>query len=468
VTAIHNTRLERLKRLERLLPRGTASVQSCLEGARLLAILGDAYVGENEKARRRALQRDLDELVKAGRIEAANPGGKPLRYRRLLEEPDDDPAVWQYTLKQIRDLVAEAVPARRLDRLWQRLLTEIDEPMLDETRVRILPDTLRLQPVELYPEVLGAVIEALAKQRVLKVLYEDARLVRGEAVLHPQALIQRGPIPYLFALKNDESEPVRLYALHRMIRAEALMQVCARAADGFDLDRAIAGGQADFGQGDTIVECLEPGQTHPVIFFDRAARCFPVHGMRDGADMIGRAPAAAADDVEEPRLRPLLDLLGHLIRRHVVTAHLVGQPGVRMKGGVGLGDTRHILDMRSEQIRAQGAVESDREGLDVAKAVVKGFDGLAGEGAPGGVRNRARDHDRQDDAVFLEDLIDRERGGLGVERVEDGLDQDDVDIRGDERSGRLGIDLDKLVEIRVACARVVDVRRDAGGLAGRA
>lgn len=71
--------------------------------------------------------------------------------------------------------------------------------------------------------------------------------MRGEAVLHPQALIQRGPIPYLFALKNDESEPVRLYALRRMIRAEALMQVCARAADGFDLDRAIAGGQADFG-----------------------------------------------------------------------------------------------------------------------------------------------------------------------------------------------------------------------------
>lgn len=64
------------------------------------------------------MQRDLDELVKAGRIEAANPGGKPLRYRRLLEEPDDDPAVWQYTPKQIRDLVAEAVPARRLDRLW--------------------------------------------------------------------------------------------------------------------------------------------------------------------------------------------------------------------------------------------------------------------------------------------------------------------------------------------------------------
>lgn len=252
MAAVHNTRLERLERLKGLLPRGTASAQSCPDGARLLAMLGDAYAGENEKARRRALQRDLDELVKTGWIEAVNPGGKPLRYRRLLDEPDEDPAVWQYTIKQIRDLVAEALPDRRLDRFWQRVLTEIKEPILDETRVRILPDTLRLQPVQLYPEVLGAVIEALAKRRALKVLYEDARSVRGEAVLHPQALIQRGPIPYLFALKNGESEPVRLYALHRMIRAEALMYECARAAEGFDLDRAIAGGQADFGQGATI------------------------------------------------------------------------------------------------------------------------------------------------------------------------------------------------------------------------
>jgi hypothetical protein len=104
----------------------------------------------------------------------------------------------------------------------------------------------------------------------------------------------------------------------------------------------------------------------------------------------------------------------------------------------------------------------------MAEAVVKRLDRLTREGAPGGVRNGARDHHRHDDAVCLEDLIDGECGGLGVERVEDGLDQDDVDLRGDERTGRLGIDLGQLVEIRVACTRFVDVRRDAGGLAGLA
>ena len=45
----------------------------------MLEILTDAYGVGNVSARRRALQRDLEELVKEGRIEAAKPGGKPLR-----------------------------------------------------------------------------------------------------------------------------------------------------------------------------------------------------------------------------------------------------------------------------------------------------------------------------------------------------------------------------------------------------
>ena len=45
---------------------------------------------------------------------------------------------------------------------------------------------------------------------------------------------------------------MRLYALHRMIRAEALPETPARAAAGFDLDQAIAQGKVDFGQGELI------------------------------------------------------------------------------------------------------------------------------------------------------------------------------------------------------------------------
>jgi proteasome accessory factor B len=106
--------------------------------------------------------------------------------------------------------------------------------------------------ISLNRTVLPAVIEALTRPCALRVDYGDAEGLRGEACLHPQALVQRGPIPYLFALKNDEAKPVRLYALHRMIRAEALAMTPARAAVGFDLDEAIKQGKVDFGQGEMI------------------------------------------------------------------------------------------------------------------------------------------------------------------------------------------------------------------------
>ncbi|MFD2113804.1 WYL domain-containing protein [Thiorhodococcus fuscus] len=59
-------------------------------------------------------------------------------------------------------------------------------------------------------------------------------------------------MPYLFALKNDESAPVRLYALHRLQSATLLNDVERRRAANFDLDQAIASGHADFGSGERI------------------------------------------------------------------------------------------------------------------------------------------------------------------------------------------------------------------------
>ncbi len=252
MSATYQSRIHRLRRLEALLPPATAAPADCPDGARLLRILGDDYGTGDNPARRRALQRDLMDLLKEGRIAAVNPGGKPLRYRRLGDDVTEDPLIWQYTLQQVKDLIAEAVPARRLDRLWERLLHEVEGPLLDARRLRCVPDTLRLRPVELYPDLLQAVIQALAQGLALQILYEDAEGERGEAVIHPQALVQRGPIPYLLALKNDEVAPVRFYALHRMIRAQVRVGTLARAAVGFDLDQAIAQGRIDFGQGRLI------------------------------------------------------------------------------------------------------------------------------------------------------------------------------------------------------------------------
>ncbi|MCF7984278.1 MAG: WYL domain-containing protein [Thiohalocapsa sp.] len=250
--AVHRNRIERLRRLEGILPPPGTLQEHCLDVSRLLQILGDAYGKGAPDARRRACQRDLKILAEDGRIEAVNPGGKPLLYRRLAKNVSDDALIWQYTLTQVRDLIAEAVPKGRLDRLWERLLRETEAPLLDEQRLRVVPDTLRLRHAELSHDVLQAVITALAERCPLEIDYRDANEVRGQARIHPQALVQRGPIPYLFALKNDEDTPLRLYALHRMIRAAVVGDTPVRELEGFDLDRAIAEGRADFGQGQVI------------------------------------------------------------------------------------------------------------------------------------------------------------------------------------------------------------------------
>lgn len=252
--AVHHERVERQTRLFNLLPLSGTPSMHCLDGAALLKALDrDAAYGKaSNQARRRALQHDLKALVDNGYIEAVNPGGKPLRYRRLNERLAEDSLIFEFAMGQVRDLVETLVPTRQFDSLWQRLAHSTDGQMLDASRLRCVSDTFRLQAVELYPEVLTSVIAALATGHALKVRYASKGKSAATARIHPQALVQRGPIPYLFALKNDELDPVRLYALHRMIRAEVLTDTPAHQAEGFDLDQAIASGHVDFGHGTMI------------------------------------------------------------------------------------------------------------------------------------------------------------------------------------------------------------------------
>jgi hypothetical protein len=64
-------------------------------------------------------------------------------------------------------------------------------------------------------------------------------------------------------------------------------------------------------------------------------------------------------------------------------------------------------------------------------------------------------------------LLDGEQRRLGVQRVEDGFDQQDVGAAFAEPADGFGVGGDQFVEARVAVARVVDVRRDRRGARGR-
>ncbi len=58
MTATYHTRIQRLRRLEAILPRATTLPGECLDISRLLDILGAAYGQGTAASRRRALQRE--------------------------------------------------------------------------------------------------------------------------------------------------------------------------------------------------------------------------------------------------------------------------------------------------------------------------------------------------------------------------------------------------------------------------
>ena len=71
-------------------------------------------------------------------------------------------------------------------------------------------------------------------------------------------------------------------------------------------------------------------------------------------------------------------------------------------------------------------------------------------------------------AALGEDLLAGEDRRLGVERVEDRLDQNDVGAAVDQADDLLGVGVAQLVERHGAEAGIVDVGRDRGGAVGRA
>jgi predicted DNA-binding transcriptional regulator YafY len=249
--AEYKSRIERLDEIVRLIPL-KKQAKECPDPAYLLEKMGAHYAKHaTPESRSRAIQRDLVELIKDQRIQVVNPGGKPLRYCRVKGDATPDPYVWKYELEALRAVIKDAWPAGRLDKVWQHVLNEDNDLGLGEDKLRIVTDTLRLYPVAIGEGVLECVLEALALSRTLSAGYTDAQGTKTRPLLHPQALLQRGPRLYLYALKDAEAQPLRMYALHRFTTI-AVTSDPARQAGNFDLQTLIDRGQADFGGGEMI------------------------------------------------------------------------------------------------------------------------------------------------------------------------------------------------------------------------
>ena len=176
--------------------------------------------------------------------------------------------------------------------------------------------------------------------------------------------------------------------------------------------------------------------------------------------MIRRRSAAAADDVDEAAGDERLQQLARLVGLLVVLPERVRQPGVRVAEHVALGEPRELFEVRAHLARAERAVHADGQRPGVTDRGVERVDHLARQRAAAEIGDRHRDEDRQAHALLLEHVLDRDDAGLGVERVEDRLEQQEIGAAVDEAARLILVGGARLVEGHPAERRIVDLGRD--------
>ncbi|MBY0577911.1 MAG: WYL domain-containing protein [Burkholderiales bacterium] len=112
-------------------------------------------------------------------------------------------------------------------------------------KVKVVQPTQPLIPPKVDKTAQDAIYLGLLENRQLSASYhsiggEESR----EYVLHPLGLVMRGSVSYLIASAWDYDD-VRMYALHRFEKAEVSIDA-VRVPEGFDLEKSIASGFADF------------------------------------------------------------------------------------------------------------------------------------------------------------------------------------------------------------------------------
>ena len=184
--------------------------------------------------------------------------------------------------------------------------------------------------------------------------------------------------------------------------------------------------------------------------------------------MVRRGAAAAADDVDEAGLGELADQPRHVFRALVILAELVGQAGVRIGADQRIGDAADVGDMGAQIFGAERAVEADGDGLGVPHRIPERFRQLSRQQPAGLVGDGAGDHHGHVDAARFGDFGDGVERRLGVQRIENGLDQQQVGAAVEQAVDLLAIGLAQIVEGDGAVAGVGNVGRDRGGPVGRA
>lgn len=223
-----NHRSRRCAAICQLLPT-TETNLSGLSASELLRKLQDEYDDcSSDKARLRALQRDLRQLVEDEQIVPIHQRGegKMLRYKRLQHEEFvlDDP--------NLRELKSHLQQLGLSSIIINDILHRVREPdsffNLPTQQFLTVSDTVLLSSTKKTDKILqGEIIKALRHNWVLKATYRGAGdPVARDRRLHLVGVIRRGAQYYFVAYDqqdlNQEKPPSKLYKFQRLEDALAL------------------------------------------------------------------------------------------------------------------------------------------------------------------------------------------------------------------------------------------------------
>jgi predicted DNA-binding transcriptional regulator YafY len=247
--AINQYSLLRQWHMLRLVPRAPAKIT--------VRELRDRLLREEFEVTERTVQRDLNELAHVFPL-CVDARDKPFGWSWQRDATSFDlPGLSTpeaLTLALAEQYLRHVLPPATIDALQPHFQSAARTLSATQGQApsRSWLDKIRtVQPMQplLAPRMDAAcqrtVYEALMQERQLKLRYrkQDAAEPSEYPVVHPLAIIQRGPLLYLACLFADYAD-VRTIALHRVVGAEMLYEPARKSAT-FDIDDYIAQGQME-------------------------------------------------------------------------------------------------------------------------------------------------------------------------------------------------------------------------------
>ncbi len=155
-----------------------------------------------------------------------------------------------------------------------------------------------------------------------------------------------------------------------------------------------------------------------------------------------------------------------MLGRTLKATEAVGHAGVRVAAHRLGSELRKGLNIRSDLIDSQRAVDADAKHVELRHGNPEGFQRLSGK-RPAAFEDGAGNHHRHTNAVLGEELINREQTRLEYQGIERCLGQEEIDAAGHQAGYLICVVGDHLVKGDVPMGGVVDMDADAQTFVGR-